>query len=173
MSRLSRLALSKRSVTLLFAGALFLAPIRTDGYDATISAAGGFSSNGLNIIVTGQSAADVDKATAAMVAALADQPGLLNLKSDLVKATPEVQVTVDPNKAISVGMTAAQVAGQVRAALVAQPATIIQSADGRGRPVQVVVQMDPAAVTSVDGLKARFSGRSVAAAGQPARGVSV
>ena len=130
-----------------------LAPIRTDGYDATISAAGGFSSNGLNIIVTGQSAADVDKATAAMLAALADQPGLLNLKSDLVKATPEVQVTVDPNKAISVGMTAAQVAGQVRAALVAQPATTIQSADGRGRPVQVVVQMDPAAVTSVEDLR--------------------
>ena len=130
-----------------------LAPIRTDGYDATISAAGGFSSNGLNIIVTGQSAADVERTTAAVLAALADQPGLLNLKSDLIKATPEVQVTVDPNKAISVGMTAAQVAGQVRAALVAQSATTIQSADGRGRAVQVVVQMDPAAVTSVEDLR--------------------
>ena len=49
-------------------------------------------------------------------------------------------------------MTAAQVAGQVRAALVAQPATSIQSADGR--TVQVVVQLDPEAVASVDDLKA-------------------
>ena len=131
-----------------------LEPVKTDGYDATVSAAGGFSSNGLNIIVTGQSVADVDKATAAVLGALADQPGLLNLKSDLVKATPEVQITVDPNKAISVGMTAAQVAGQVRAALVPQPATTIQSADGLSQPVQVIVRLDPAAVTSVADLKA-------------------
>ena len=88
----------------------------------------------------------------AIVGALKDQPDITNLKSDLVKATPEVQVTVDPNKAISVGMTAAQVAAQVRAALVAQPATSVQSADGQ--TVQVIVQLDPAAVTSVDALKA-------------------
>ena len=99
-----------------------LEPVRTDGFDATVSA-GGFSAGGLNVVVTGQTKADVDKASVAIVAELADQPDLVNLKSNLVKATPEVQVTVDPNKAITVGMTAAQVAGQVRAALVAQPAT--------------------------------------------------
>ncbi len=129
-----------------------LEPVRADGYDATVSSGGGFSGGGLNVIVTGESAADVDKATTAIVGALADQPDLVNLKSDLVKATPEVQVTVDPNKAITVGMTAAQVAGQVRAALVAQPATSIQSSDGQ--TVQVVVQLDPAAVASVTDLRA-------------------
>ena len=127
-----------------------LEPVKTDGYDATIST-GGFSAGGLNVIVTGQSAADVDKATTAILGALADQPDLVNLKSDLVKATPEVQVTVDPNKAITVGMTAAQVAGQVRNALVGQPATSVQSQDGK--TVQVIVQVDPAAVASVDDLK--------------------
>ncbi len=128
-----------------------LEPVRTGGYDATIST-GGFSTGGLDIIVTGQTPADVEKATTAILAALADQPDLVNLKSDLVKATPEVQVTVDPNKAITVGMTAAQVAAQVRAALVAQPATTVESADGTSVPV--VVQLDPAAVASVDDLKA-------------------
>jgi HAE1 family hydrophobic/amphiphilic exporter-1 len=49
-------------------------------------------------------------------------------------------------------MSAAQVAAQVRTALVATPATSIQSADGR--TVQVVVQVDPEAVSSVDELKA-------------------
>jgi HAE1 family hydrophobic/amphiphilic exporter-1 len=128
-----------------------LEPVRTDGYDATIST-GGFSTGGLDIIVTGQTPADVDQATTAILAGLADQPDLVNLKSDLVKATPEVQVTVDPNKAITVGMTAAQVAAQVRAALVAQPATVVESTDGTSVPV--VVQLDPSAVASVDDLKA-------------------
>ena len=86
-----------------------LEPVKSSGYDVAVSSGGGFTSNGLRIIVTGPSAADVAKATEAVVAGLADQPDLLNLQSDLVKATPEVQVTVDPNKAIAVGMSAAQV----------------------------------------------------------------
>ena len=97
-----------------------LEPVKSDGYDATVSSGGGFTSNGLRVIVTGETADDVAKATDAVLAGLADQPDLLNLQSDLVKATPEVQVTVDPNKAISVGMSAAQVSNQVRSALVAQ-----------------------------------------------------
>ena len=45
-----------------------------------------------------------------MVDARRSNPDLANLTSDLVQATPEIQVTVDPNKAIGVGITAAQVA---------------------------------------------------------------
>ena len=50
-----------------------LEPVRTDGFDATVSA-GGFSAGGLNVVVTGQTKADVDKASVAIVAELADQP---------------------------------------------------------------------------------------------------
>jgi hydrophobic/amphiphilic exporter-1 (mainly G- bacteria), HAE1 family len=132
--------------------ALALQPLKTDGYDVTVSSGGGFTSNGLRIVVTGQSAANVAEATTAVVDGLQDVPDLLNLQSDLVKATPEVQVTVDPNKAITVGLTAAQVANQVRAALVAQTATTIQSTDGES--VSVIVQLDPTAVASVDDLRA-------------------
>jgi len=123
----------------------------TGGYGVTVSSGGGFTSNGLRIIVTGPSPVDVGTATDAVLAGLADQPDLLNLKSDLVKATPEVQVTVDPNKAIDVGMSAAQVSQQVRTALVAQTATSVRSPDGQ--TVAVIVQLDPAAVASVDDLK--------------------
>ncbi len=133
-----------------------LEPVKTGGYDASVSSGGGFTSNGLRIVVTGQTAADVAVATDAVVAGLATQPDLANLGSDLVKATPEVQVTVDPNKAISVGMSAAQVSAQVRAALVAQTATTVQSPDGQ--PIAIVVQLDPAAVASVDDLKALLVG---------------
>jgi HAE1 family hydrophobic/amphiphilic exporter-1 len=129
-----------------------LAPIKTDGFDAEVVSGGGFQSNGLRIIVTGPDQAAVAKTTEAVVGGLSDNPDLVNLKSDLVKATPEVQVTVDPNKAIGVGMTAAQVGNQVRSALVAQDATTVQTTDGQ--TVSVIVQLDPAAVASVDDLKA-------------------
>jgi hydrophobic/amphiphilic exporter-1 (mainly G- bacteria), HAE1 family len=132
--------------------ALALEPLKTEGYDVTVSSGGGFTSNGLRIVVTGPSAADVADVTDAVVAALANQPDLLNLQSDLVKATPEVQITVDPNKAVNAGLSAAQVANQVRSALVAQSATTIQSTDGE--PVSVIVQLDPEAVGSVADLQA-------------------
>ena len=41
----------------------------------------------------------------AVLAALSDNTDLLNLKSDLSKGTPEIQVTPDPNKSIMVGLT--------------------------------------------------------------------
>jgi HAE1 family hydrophobic/amphiphilic exporter-1 len=128
-----------------------LDPIEAGGFDVEVASGGGFTSNGMRIIVTGEDTADVATATEAVMTGLADQPDLANLQSDLVKATPEVQVTVDPNKAIGVGMSAAQVANQVRTALVAQTATSVQSADGQ--TVAVIVQIDPAAVASVADLQ--------------------
>jgi hydrophobic/amphiphilic exporter-1 (mainly G- bacteria), HAE1 family len=128
-----------------------LEPVKTDGFDVEVTSGGGFQSNGLRIIVSGPNQADVAKASDAIVNGLSDDTDLVNLKSDLVKATAEVQVTVDPNKAIGVGMTAAQVGAQVRTALVAQTATTTQSSDGQ--TVAVIVQLDPAAVASVDQLK--------------------
>ena len=128
-----------------------LAPIKTDGYDAQVSEASGFSSNGLTIIVSAADRDAVESATATVVAALAGDPDLANLQSDLVKATPEIQVTVDAEAAFEVGLTAAQVAGEVRTALVGQAATQVTLADGR--PVELIVQVDPEAITSVEALR--------------------
>ena len=129
-----------------------LAPLKTNGYDVTVNEAGGFSSNTLSIIVSGADPAAVTTATDAVVTALQASPDLANVKSDLVKATPQIEVTVDPNKAFSAGLTAAQVAGQVRSALVGALVTRVQLADGG--PIDLYVQLDPARVTSVDSLKA-------------------
>ncbi len=129
-----------------------LAPVKTDGYDVAVSQAGGFTSNNLNVIVSGDLAADVAKGNDAVMAALADNTDLLNLKSDLSKGTPEIQVTPDPNEAIKVGLTAAQVAQEVRAALVGTTATRIVIGQS-GDAVDVFVQADPAGVTSVEDLR--------------------
>ncbi len=128
-----------------------LAPVKTDGFDVAVSQAAGFTSNNLNVIVSGDIAADVAAGNDAVMAALADNADLLNLKSDLSKGTPEIQVTPDPNKAIAVGLTAAQVAQEVRAALVGTTATRIVIGQS-GDAVDVFVQADPASVTSVEDL---------------------
>ena len=78
---------------------------------------------------------------AATVQAVATSPFVgLDRRSVLVAVT------------LDAGLTAAQVAGQVRSALVGSLVTRIQLADGG--PIDLYVQLDPARVTSVDSLKA-------------------
>ncbi len=130
-----------------------LASVKTDGYDVAVSQSAGFTSNNLNVVVSGENATDVATANDAVLAALSGNTELLNLKSDLSKGTPEIQVTPDPNKAIMVGLTAAQVAQEVRSALVGTVATRIVL-DENGAATDVFVQVDPAAVGSVEDLSA-------------------
>jgi HAE1 family hydrophobic/amphiphilic exporter-1 len=130
-----------------------LAPVKTDGFDVGVAQMAGFSSNNLNVIVSGEDPAAVKEANDLVLEALSDNGELLNLKSDLSAATPEVQVRPDPNKAIMVGLTAAQVAGEVRGALVGSTATSVTTPDQTGT-VDVFVQLDPEQVTNVDQLRA-------------------
>ena len=127
-----------------------LEPIKTDGYDVQVSEAAGFTSNGLTVIVSAEDPEQVATTTDAVLAGLANNPDLANLQSDLVKATAEIQITVDPTKAFNVGLTAAQVANEVRTALVAQ--TVTQVSLEPGQPIDLVVQVDPDAATSVEEL---------------------
>jgi HAE1 family hydrophobic/amphiphilic exporter-1 len=104
-------------------------------------------------VISGNDPAAVAAATDEVMLALSDNADLLNLKTDLSKGTPEVQAIVDPNKAIGVGLTTAQVAGELRAALVGQEATKAQ-VDPAHDPLPVFVQVDPAQVNSVETLRA-------------------
>ena len=127
-----------------------LAPVKSDGFDVAVAQLAGFSSNGLNVIVSGADAEGVAAATEVVVEALSDKPELLNLKSDLSRATPEIQVIPDPNKSIMVGLTGAQVAQEVRAALVGSVATRVTIG---GDGTDVFVQVDPQALASVESLR--------------------
>jgi HAE1 family hydrophobic/amphiphilic exporter-1 len=129
-----------------------LAPVKRDGFDVAVAQTAGFTSNSLNVVVAAEDPAAVEAVSDLLLDALAGNPDLLNLKSDLSRATPEVQVIVDPNEAIGVGLTAAQVAGEVRSALVGTTATRVQLAD-QPAPVAVVLRLDPERVTSVDDLE--------------------
>ena len=128
-----------------------LAPISADGFEVTVGQQGGFSSNSLSLIVSAEDADVVAETSDAVLAALEEEPGLSNLSSDLVKAAPEIQVRVDPSRAIAVGSTAAQIGGEVRSALTPQPIGRVQLDDAD--PVDMVVRVDPDSVTSLEALR--------------------
>ena len=129
-----------------------LEPVKEDGFDVNVSEAAGFTSNGLNVIVSADDPALVESTTASVLEALRDRTDLINLKSDLVQATPEVRITVDPNKAIGAGLTAAQLAGEVRTALTPTTVTSV-TLDETTSAIDVVLRLDPESVTSVEDLR--------------------
>ena len=134
-----------------------MAPVKTDGFDTNVSEAAGFTSNNLNVIVSSDDPALVASTTDDVLASLSERDDLINLKSDLVTATPEVRITVDPNRALGVGSTAAQVAGEVRTALSPTVATQV-TFEGETDPVDIVLRLDPETVTSVEDLNALLVG---------------
>ena len=127
-----------------------LAPVKTDGYDTSVAQLAGFSSNGLNIIVSGNDPVAVGAATTTVMDAIADNPDLNNLSSDLATATPEIQVIVDPNKAAAIGSTAAQIAGEVRSVLTSTTVSNL-TLDPEGSAA-LIVRTDPEVTTSVEAL---------------------
>jgi HAE1 family hydrophobic/amphiphilic exporter-1 len=127
-----------------------LVPVKDAGHDVIVAQTAGFTSNNLSVIVSSTDAAAVETATNAVLGAISGRGDLTNLKSDLVKATPEIQVRVDASKAAFVGSTAAQIAGEVRAVLSATTVTTVTLADGGS--AELVVRTDPALATSVEQL---------------------
>lgn len=124
----------------------------TDGYEVTVGMQGGVSSNALKVIVSAEDGSVVEATTEAVRAALAAESGVANITTDLVKAAPEIQVRVDPNKALAVGMTAAQIGAQIRSALV--PTTVGRVTLGDSAPVSLVVKLDPESFATVAQLGA-------------------
>jgi HAE1 family hydrophobic/amphiphilic exporter-1 len=129
-----------------------LAPVKDGGWDVTVGEQTGFSSSGLNVIVSGPDTKTVADGTQQVLDAIKDQPDIVNLKSDLAKGTPAVEVLVDPNKAIAAGLTTAQVAGEVRGVLTGSQVGHVKGADGSD--LDVYLAIDPTALGSVDALKA-------------------
>ncbi|MCL5265029.1 MAG: efflux RND transporter permease subunit [Chloroflexi bacterium] len=112
--------------------------------------ASGTGASTVEIVLNGSDYAAVRAAAGDVVKALKDVDGLTNLQSDVGSAKPEVSVTVDPEKAIQHGITAAQVALKVRQMIVGQVATTVSLDD---KPVDVLVRVRPEDANSVEKLK--------------------
>ncbi len=129
-----------------------LAPVGTDGWTVTVEEVGfAAGSNAISIIITGERAADVEAASDLLVDALTENSNLANVKSDLVKAGRQVEITVDPSRAAGAGLSAAQVAGELRNLLVGAPLGQI-SVDGE--KVSLSMKVDSSLMTNLDALRA-------------------
>jgi HAE1 family hydrophobic/amphiphilic exporter-1 len=127
-------------------------PVKKDGFDIAVAQTAGFTSNNLNVIVSGPDAAGVERATGTVLDAINNRSDLANLKSDLVKATPEIQVRVDPVRAAGAGTTVAQIGQQVRALLSSSEAGTT-TLEGTNGVVTIVVRADASLVRSVEALR--------------------
>ena len=133
-----------------------LAEVGTQGWTVTVEEIGfAAGSNAISVIVTGERAADVETASDLLVTALAANSDLTNVKSDLVKAGRQIEITVNPSAAAMAGLSAAQVAGEVRNLLVG---SLLGQITIDGSKVNLSIKIDSSAVTDLDQLGAYLVG---------------
>jgi len=115
-------------------------PKGADVIFAPVSASGTNSS--LDIIVSGDSMADIRAASATIETTMKKAKGLQNVKSNLGESRKQLVVDVDQEKAAEYGLNAAMVAGTVRGFVAEQKAGSIKL---EGQPTDVVytLALDP------------------------------
>ena len=133
-----------------------LAEVGTQGWTVTIEEIGfAAGSNAISVIVTGERAADVEAASDLLVTTLAANSDLANVKSDLVKAGRQIEITVNPSAAAMAGLSAAQVAGEVRNLLVG---SLLGQITIDGSKVNLSIKIDSSTVSDIDQLGAYLVG---------------
>ncbi len=100
------------------------------------------TNSALDIVITGNSMADIRSASKTVEEALKSTKGLENVESNLGTSRKQLVVSVDQDKAASYGLNAAMVAGTVRGFVAEQKAGTIKIA---GKPTDVVyaLALDP------------------------------
>ena len=128
-----------------------LRPLVAEGYAVDVQQQNFGGGTTIDVTVSGADTAQVKSVSQALLSQLQAMPELTGVKSDLVTAAPEIQINVDPNRAIAAGLTTAQVGGDVRTLLVGQTVTRVQIAGQP--PLDLQLRVDPAALTGVSALQ--------------------
>jgi HAE1 family hydrophobic/amphiphilic exporter-1 len=128
-----------------------LRPLLSEGYAVDVQQQNFGGGSTVDVTVSGSDTAQVKSVNEALLSELRAMPDLSGVKSDLVTAAPEIQINVDPNKAIAAGLTTAQVGADVRTLLVGQTVTRVQVAGEP--PLDLQLRVDPATLTGVTALE--------------------
>jgi len=128
-----------------------LAKVQTAGWAIEVGQQSMTGSSGISVVVSGAKSEDVSNATAVVIGALKPMGDLLNVKSDLATKSDEIQVNVDPNKALMAGTTTAQVMAEIHNALVGTDAGAVNLQTG---PADVYIQLKVDGLNSLAGLQA-------------------
>ncbi|MBX3030081.1 MAG: efflux RND transporter permease subunit [Chloroflexi bacterium] len=129
-----------------------LEPITEGGYSVQVSESQAFGgAGGLSIVVSGADPAAIRTASDAIVADFATLPGTKNVHSDLAADATIVAVDVRPERAALLGLSAAQVGGQLRTILTSQSLGTVTLADGTSAETRILV--DTTGLDSVEALR--------------------
>jgi HAE1 family hydrophobic/amphiphilic exporter-1 len=139
-----------------------LTKVQTAGWTIEVGQQSMTGSSGISVVVSGAKSEDVSNATAAVIGALKPMSDLLNVKSDLATKSDEIQVDVDPNKALMAGTTTAQVTSEIHNALVGTDAGSVNLQTG---PAEVYIQLKVDGLNSLAGLQALPVGQTYVALG--------
>lgn len=112
-------------------------------------ASAGAGQNSVNVVVQGDDYEQVSKVAQDLTSQVSEVDNVSNVENDVVSAKPELQITVDPQKAAASGSATAEIAGQVRGSLAGIQAGQLTI---DGIPMQVTMRFD--GVDSVESLRA-------------------
>ncbi len=107
-------------------------------------------SSRVQLAVSGQDSAAVDRMSERVESALRGTPGLANLSTDRATSAQEISIQVDPSKAAEQGLTTAQLAAGIRGMVAGQRVGRIEPPGGDGMDLRLTV--DPNTVNTPDQL---------------------
>ena len=113
-----------------------------------MAVAGGMPSQA-QVTVTGPDIAEVRSLSDELVERMKDVEGLEDIQSSLTEEKPEVHLVVDRAKALSYGLTPAQIAMSVSRAVKGQT---VSRYEADGTVIDVVVRLDPESVKDAEGV---------------------
>ena len=106
--------------------------------------------SGIEIVISGPNYDDIQAVSQQLMTSIATVEGVVNLESDVAQSRDEVAITVDPDAASAIGLTARDVSAQLNQLLVGRAVTSINV---DGDDVDVVVAGDRQALSGVEAMK--------------------
>jgi HAE1 family hydrophobic/amphiphilic exporter-1 len=111
------------------------------GFTYGLTEAGPFGQKPIQISVLGTDIDEMDRLSRALMAKMAQTPGLADIETSLEKSKPEVRVDVDRSRASDLGVSVSAISTTLRAALEGEVATTIE-AGGDTHDVRVRLRPD-------------------------------
>ena len=111
------------------------------GFTYGLTEAGPFGQKPIQISVRGPEIDEMDRLSRALMAKMAQMPGVADIETSLEKSKPELRVNVDRSRASDLGVSVAAISTTLRAGLEGEVATTIEDA-GDTHDVRVRLQRD-------------------------------
>ena len=110
----------------------------------------GPTAGGVEVVISGPNYDDIQAVSQQLMTSLSTVEGVVNLESDVAQSRDEAAITVNPDAASAIGLSAREVSAQLNQLLVGRSVTTI---DVDGDDVDVVVVGDRQALSGIEAIK--------------------